>query len=197
MHVVCCVRVHFSAHQAVGSDLLPGFLKSLTNLVSKWVDSGFFPVAGTVHVLQTSAFHCSCKGILRSRWPHLMEIIYFCSARCGRHRGIWFQPTAGCFDTQGHVGPHGHPEIGYKVGIWHGALATVLSSFINNPLLLHGRICSALHLPYVPYVPGLHLQCLAQYWSCTGLAPDFINTVPPSERTIWCWVNVKGFLFTY
>lgn len=41
MHVVCCVWVHFSAHQAVGSDLLSGFLQSLTKLCqqasSEWL----------------------------------------------------------------------------------------------------------------------------------------------------------------
>lgn len=63
--------------------------------------------------------------------------------RWGRHRGILFQPIpAGCFGTQGHVGPHGHPEIEYKAGIQHGALAIVLSSFINSALLLHGSICA-------------------------------------------------------
>lgn len=65
--------------------------------------------------------------------------------RWGRHRGILFQPIpAGCFGTQGHVGPHGHPEIEYKAGIQHGALAIVLSSFINSALLLRGSICAVL-----------------------------------------------------
>ena len=56
-----CVRVHFPAHQAVRSDLLPDFLQFLTNPVSNLVESGSCPTAGTVNVLQASAFCCFCK----------------------------------------------------------------------------------------------------------------------------------------
>lgn len=85
------------------------FCNHLQNCVSKQVVSGSCPAAGTVDVLHTSAFCCSFKGILRSGWPHLVEIVYFCSAevweaqrnlvpantsRMFRYPGAWRTPWA-------------------------------------------------------------------------------------------------------
>lgn len=194
MHVVCCVWVHFTAHQAVGSDLLPGFLHSLTHIVSKRVDSGSCPVSGAVGVLQASAFCCSCKGILRSGWPHLVEIIYFCSAevweaqrnpvsantcRVFWHPGACRTPWASwkSIKQESNLEPWQHCSV---------ALLTVCFSFMAASVQF-----SAASSPS----PGLHLQCLAQDWSW-GLAPDFMNTIPPPVKTVWCQLNVKVLLFT-
>lgn len=65
--------------------------------------------------------------------------------RCGRRRGIWFQPIPPVwFGNQGHEGLFVHPEVGDEVKPWpslfigfinhtHGSIRVGLGSFLRFP----------------------------------------------------------------